>query len=91
MYQVSGADLHVGFAVSTFVIFKITILGDELVGLLPLPLLQHGVSHLHVFAAQLVPRQELHDAGADRVAQHVGGGPQAVPEVRHGREKQRES
>lgn len=71
--------LHVGFAVSTFIVFKVAILGDELVRFLPLLLLQHRVSHLHVSAAELVSRQELHDAGADRVSQHVGGGAQSVP------------
>lgn len=85
---VHGDDvqLHVGFTVGTFVIFKITILGDELVGFLPLPLLQHRVAHLYVFAAQLVSGQELHDAGADGIPQDVGRGTKSVPAHQPGTE-----
>lgn len=71
--------LHVGFKVSAFVIFKITILGDELVRFLSLLLLQHRVSHFHIFAAELVSGQELHNAGSDRVSQNIGCGTQTVP------------
>ncbi len=72
-------ELHVWFTVSTFVIFKITILGDELVRFLPLLLLQHWVSHLHVFAAKLMSRQELHNASSNRIPQNIGCSPQTVP------------
>lgn len=71
--------LHVRFTVGAFVVFEVAVLGDELVGFLPLLLLQHRVSHLHVLAAELVSGQELHDAGADRVSQNIGGGAQTVP------------
>lgn len=71
--------LHVWFKVSAFVIFKITILGDELVWFLSLLLLHHRISHFHVFAAELVSGQELHNAGSDRVSQNIGSGTQTVP------------
>lgn len=72
------SGLHVRFNVGTFVIFKITVLGNELVRLLFLLLLQHRVAHLHVFAAKLVPGQKLHDPGADGVPQDIGCGAQTV-------------
>ena len=61
------------------VVFQITILGNELVGLLSFLVLQHRVSHLHIFAAELVPGQDLYDSGSDGVSQNVGGGPETVP------------
>lgn len=76
--------LHVGLAVRALVVLQVAVLGDQLVGFLPLLLLHHRVPHLHVSAAQLVSGQELHDAGADRVSQDVGGGPKAVPDRRDG-------
>lgn len=65
---------------STLVVFHVAVLRDELVGFLALLLLQDRVSHLHVFAAELVSGQELHNAGPDGVPQDVGGGPKTVPE-----------
>lgn len=58
-------------------IARVVLLTDGLVGLLVLldhRVLQFGILNLQLFAGKV-----LQDAGAERVAQHVGGGTQAVP------------
>lgn len=79
LFKQVKVELHVGLTVSPFVVLKITVLWDELVRFLPLLLLQHRVSHLHIFAAEFMSGQELNDAGSDGVSQNIGGGAEAVP------------
>lgn len=64
------------------VVLEVAVLGDQLVRFLSFLLLHHRVSHLHIFAAELVSGQELYDSGSDRVSQDVGGGPETVPAAR---------
>ena len=64
----------------------VVLLADQLVGLLVL--LDDRVAHLVILVLQLPPGEVLHDAGPQRVAQHVGGGTQPVPGARRGRKNQ---
>lgn len=66
---------HCGLAVAVFE--RVVFLADQLVRLLVL--LDDRVAQLGVLVLQLAAGKMLHDAGAKRVAQHVGGGTQAVP------------
>lgn len=50
---------------------------DHRVGLFLL--FDHGAVRVTFLSLQLLAGKVLHDAGADRVAQHVGGGTQPVP------------
>lgn len=54
----------------------VVFLADQLVGLLFI--LDHRAAHLGILTLQLFAGKVLDDAGPQRVAQDVGGGPQAV-------------
>lgn len=79
---------HWGLAV--VVIDWIVFLADQLVGLLVV--LDDRVAHFSILTLQLFTGEMLHDASAQRVPQHVGGGAQTIPEGRReGTEKQMNS
>lgn len=55
----------------------VVVLADELVWLLIH--FDDRIAHIRILSWQLIPGQMLHDASPERVAQHIGGGPQPVP------------
>lgn len=67
----------------------VVLLADQLVGLLFI--LDHGAAHLGILAQQLFAGKVLDDAGAQRVTQDVGGGPQAVTSGAKGEKKKQKT
>lgn len=75
-------SLHCGFTVA--VIKGVIFLADKVVGLLIL--LDYRVVNLDILIVQLSAGKVLYYASPQRISKHIGGGTQAVPDVKGERE-----